>query len=170
MAVSTAKTGPGGTELLVRPPGAEGTELLVRPSPLRETPKAKIAAVVVAEHRAFFLRQAIEHANRALAGTENGQREMLRARLEAARLERQQFWIDTCREVLQMKVASTQTVELHRHHGCRFCVPSVRQVQHILDALDSALADWDREHPELFFHTLELNFPELLRVSRVHHR
>jgi hypothetical protein len=36
-------------------------------------------------------------------------------------------------------------------------------VQHILDALDSAAPFWDKEHPELFYQTLQLNFPELVR-------
>ena len=37
------------------------------------------------------------------------------------------------------------------------------QVQEVLDALDSALPVWDREHPELFYQTLELNFPQLVK-------
>jgi len=37
------------------------------------------------------------------------------------------------------------------------------QVQSILEALDSALPAWDRDSPEMFYRTLELNFPELLR-------
>jgi hypothetical protein len=41
------------------------------------------------------------------------------------------------------------------------------QVQHILDALDAALPNWEREHPDLFYKTLELNFPELLRMQPV---
>jgi hypothetical protein len=36
-------------------------------------------------------------------------------------------------------------------------------VQEILDALDSAMPAWEREHPALFYQTLELNFPHLLR-------
>src|SRR4029453_10895633 len=89
---------------------------------------------------------------------ENAQREGVRERLESALHHRQRFWLDTCREVLEMQAASRQVLELHREHGCRFYVPAPRQVQYILDALDSALPGWDRDHPGLFHRTLELNF------------
>jgi hypothetical protein len=135
--------------------------LLVRPSPSARSEMPKGApAVPLAEDTACHLRQAVE----------NAQREGGREKLERAIHQRQQFWMDTCREVLEMRASSQQVLELHRHHGCRFAVPAARQVQHILDALDSALPGWDREHPGMFYRTLELNFPELLRFCRVQRR
>ena len=54
-------------------------------------------------------------------------------------------------------------IELYRKFGCRYDPPTQRQVQEILEALDPAMPFWDRDHPELFFQTLELNHPGLLR-------
>jgi hypothetical protein len=76
--------------------------------------------------------------------------------------DRQEFWLDTCRDVTGMHVGSAQVRELNRKHGCRFDAPTGAQVRGILEALDAALPQWDREHPELFFQTLELSFPQLL--------
>ncbi len=58
---------------------------------------------------------------------------------------------------------SQQMIDLYRMHGCRFCEPSPKQVQDVVEALDSALPQWETVHPELFYQTLELNFPELVR-------
>jgi hypothetical protein len=77
--------------------------------------------------------------------------------------ERREFWLDTCREVTEMHHASARVLELYRQYGCRFCVPTHSEVQEVLQALDTALANWEREHPELFYQTLELNFPLLVR-------
>src|SRR5271165_3366225 len=79
-------------------------------------------------------------------------------------IEREDFWADTCREITQMVHSSHEAVELYRQYGCRFCVPGRQQVQYVLMALDSAVPRWEKEHPELFYQTLELNYPEL-----VHH-
>jgi hypothetical protein len=62
-----------------------------------------------------------------------------------------------------MHVVSTQVSGLYKRYGCRFAIPTHEQAQVILDALDSAMALWDRDYPELFYETLELNFPELVR-------
>jgi len=78
-------------------------------------------------------------------------------------IEREGFWADTCREITQMQHASPEVVLLYRQHGCRFCTPGRLQVQHVLQALDSAAPGWEKQHPELFYQTLELNFPELVR-------
>ena len=80
-----------------------------------------------------------------------------------ARAERQEFWADTCREMTQMRLGSQNVINLYRLHGCRFCAPTRDQVQHVLNALDSALPSWEEQHSELFYQTLELNFPELVR-------
>ena len=81
----------------------------------------------------------------------------------ASKTTRQEFWTDTCREVTQMQFGSPKVIELYRKYGCRFCAPSPQQVHHVLNALDSAISSWETEHPELFYQTLELNFPELIR-------
>lgn len=78
-------------------------------------------------------------------------------------LEREEFWADTCREVMQMQHRSQPAMELYRQYGCRFCPPGRLQVQYVLNALDAAVPRWEKEHPELFYQTLELNYPELLR-------
>jgi hypothetical protein len=78
-------------------------------------------------------------------------------------VEREDFWADTCREITQMLHASHEAVELYRRHGCRFCTPGRQQIQYVLSALDSAVPRWEKEHPELFYQTLELNYPELVR-------
>jgi hypothetical protein len=77
--------------------------------------------------------------------------------------KRKEFWLDTCREMTEMHSASPQAAELYQKHGCRFAVPSREEVQEVLDALDSALKNWEVEHPELFYQTLEINFPELVK-------
>jgi hypothetical protein len=78
-------------------------------------------------------------------------------------IEREEFWADTCREVTQMQHQSPQAMNLYRKFGCRFCPPGRRQIQDILSALDAAVPGWEKEHPELFYQTLELNYPELVR-------
>jgi len=89
---------------------------------------------------------------------------------EQALHHRQQFWMDTCRDVREMRTASRQVLKLYRQHGWLFLCPAPRQVQSVLDALDSALPGWERDHAGLFYQTLELNFPELLRVSGAQRR
>jgi hypothetical protein len=50
-----------------------------------------------------------------------------------------------------------------RKWGCQFKTPSAEKIQAVLGALDSKLPTWDKDNPKLFYETLELNFPELLR-------
>ncbi len=76
--------------------------------------------------------------------------------------KRQEFWLDTCRGVAHMHLECAQVQELYRKYGCRFAEPTLQQVRGILDALDGAMPKWESEHPELFFQTLELSFPELV--------
>jgi hypothetical protein len=80
-----------------------------------------------------------------------------------SKTQRDEFWADTCREVTQMQHGSQKVIELYRKYGCRFCTPTRDQVRHVLNALDSAIKSWENDHPELFYQTLELNFPELVR-------
>ena len=79
--------------------------------------------------------------------------------------QREDFWTDTCREVTQMQLGSQKVIDLYSKYGCRFCTPTRQQVHHVLGALDSAINSWEADHPELFYQTLELNFPELVRRS-----
>ena len=76
---------------------------------------------------------------------------------------RVEFWADTCREVTDMRVGTKEVIELYRTYGCRFCAPTHGQVQNVLEALDAAMPQWEKEHRELFYQTLELNYPELVR-------
>jgi hypothetical protein len=147
----TSATGPGGTQFFERP----------KPLGRNEVPGPQPTALSVPERTACHLRQAVEDAMQALAAGENAQREGLRLRLETAQHDRQEFWMDTCREAREMRTPSPQARELYRQHGCCFGTPDSRQVQYILEALDSALPGWERDHPELFYQTLRLNFPEL---------
>jgi hypothetical protein len=82
---------------------------------------------------------------------------------EFAKEERLEFWLSTCRGTTRIQSASCRVLELYRKHGCLFCEPTPRQIQDILDALDTAMPRWDKDHPELFYQALRLNFPELVR-------
>lgn len=105
------------------------------------------------EHEAYHLRKVVEKEKQ--DRSDEG--------LKAAVLRRQQFWAETFLEPTKMQIGWPQIIDLYRSHGCRFIDPTHAQVQEILDALDLALPYWDRDHPELFYQTLELNFPELVR-------
>jgi len=80
-------------------------------------------------------------------------------------LDREEFWANTCREITEMQHPSQPAIDLYRKHGCRFFAPGRQQIQYVLSALDAAVTGWEKEHPELFFQTLELNYPELVRHS-----
>jgi hypothetical protein len=113
--------------------------------------------------RAFDLNRKLESTKLALAGALAEEEPKLRAELEQLRIQRREYWLNSCREPGQMSDVSTQVLELYMKYGCRFTAPSIEQVQVTLDALDSAMPGWDENHQELFYSTLELNFPELLR-------
>jgi len=83
--------------------------------------------------------------------------------LTAAIAKREEWWMDTCRDPGKMKGVSAQKIELYKLQGCRFEEPSRGQVREVLQALDSAAPNWERENPELFFQTMELNYRELVR-------
>jgi class 3 adenylate cyclase len=108
-------------------------------------------------------RLAVEHARLALAETEPESMADSQEYLSQSITARQEFWRETCHELTQMRSPSPEILELHKTQGYRFCVPSHAQVEEVMEALDSVIAFWDRDHPELFYQTLELNFPELLR-------
>jgi hypothetical protein len=82
-------------------------------------------------------------------------------------IDRVKFWADTCQEVTQMKTGSHEAIELYRKFGCRFWTPSEQQIEQVINALDLAMPQWDKNHPELFFQTLELSFPELVKRPNI---
>jgi hypothetical protein len=108
-------------------------------------------------------RQRVEGARRALETGCVSELADARQRLELAIDQREEFWRDTCRDGSELPHGSPEALELYRTRGCCFCTPSRGQVQAVLEALDSAVPDWDTEHAELFYDTLLLNFPELQR-------
>jgi hypothetical protein len=110
---------------------------------------------------AYQLHQAVDRAQQALKDNPEGPN--VRADAVATKTRREQFWLDTCREVGEMHAPTVQLLEFYQNFGCRFTTPTLAQVQEVLDALDHAMSSWDQDHPELFYQTLELNFPELVR-------
>jgi hypothetical protein len=129
------------------------------------TPATPAAAATgdKAQPEAYLLRIAVASVKRMAASPEPDKARIAQRELEQAMARRQGFWVDTCREVTQMHLASTQVLELYQQYGCRFSAPKAADAQQILDALDSAMPCWDIDHPALFYQTLELNFPELVR-------
>ncbi len=124
---------------------------------------------------AFRLRQAVERARRTAAvpvgaaavtnsGTEIISVDANPPDLAVATTARQEFWLDTCREARHMRNPCPQVLELYQKYGCRCFTPTHGQTQEILDALDTAFPFWDRDHPEFFYQTLELNFPDTVRL------
>jgi hypothetical protein len=127
-----------------------------------ETPATMAAEGLreITKQEAHGLRVALENARRAVTG---GPPDQAQHELAAATAKRQQFWVDTCCDPGKMQAPSAQVLELYMRYGCRFLAPTHEQAQEILDALDLAMPIWDRDHPDLFYQTLELNFRELLR-------
>jgi hypothetical protein len=117
----------------------------------------------IAKHMAYALRLTVEHTRRALAEAATDQTERLQHSLALAIARRREFWTDTCRDLAQMRSPSAPVMDLYMKYGCRCVPPAPGQVQEVLDALDAASPAWDRESAELFYQTLELNFPELVR-------
>jgi len=130
-------------------------------------PESTGASMIGVENRPqigpYQLRLKVEKAKGAIADAGGNKTEKLDHELAAVIAQRQEFWIDTCLGAGKSLVASTEIHELYQKHGCRFEAPSRADVQHIIDALDQAVPQWDRAHPELFYQTLELNFPILVR-------
>jgi hypothetical protein len=114
---------------------------------------------------AWRLRREVEAARDAVRTARESEKRSAEYELSAAIARRLEFWTDTCREPGKMRSRSgcPQVFDLYMKHGCRFAEPARGHVQEILDALDGAAPFWDRDHPELFYQTLEMNFGELLR-------
>lgn len=121
------------------------------------------AAPETPQAAAYSLRLAAREARDVLANMGPAQSEEVRRSVDFAIRKRQAFWIDSCRGAFSMETGSEEALRLYRQHGCRFVMPTHQQVQLVLDALDAALLSWDRDYPQLFYQTLELNFPELAR-------
>ncbi|SPE51503.1 hypothetical protein SBV1_1340006 [Verrucomicrobia bacterium] len=119
--------------------------------------------VKVVDQGAYHFRSVVETAKRALDDPGNRGRSESDQKLASALAQRQQFWSDTFTGRTRMPFGCAQIADLYRGHGCLFCTPTNQQIQGILDALDSALPFWDRDHPELFYQTLAINFPEMAR-------
>jgi hypothetical protein len=115
------------------------------------------------KHEARRLRENVEDARRAVADAKRDDFEKSKTALALAVKKRQEFWSDTCRNSGRVLAASLQVHDLYQKFGCRFDAPAHSEVQYILDALDAAAPLWDQDHPDLFYQTIELNFPHLLR-------
>jgi hypothetical protein len=140
-------------DLITSMGGQVTTELPVPEAVVHQLPKQD----------AHLLRMEVEQAAKAVA---EARRETLHAAeqtLAIAISKRQMFWIDTCRDPTRMQAACGQVLEFYRIYGCSFETPMNKQVQEVLSALDSAIPSWDRDHPGLFYQTLQLNYPELAR-------
>lgn len=130
-------------------------------------PEVSVAAMGASElsdstrMHAYHLRAAAEKARQSLALTPEAPN--VRADASTTTCSRREFWLDTCRDVREMRISSMQVFELYQRLGCRFFAPTPDQVQVVLEALDAAMPLWDRDHPELFYQALELNFPQLVR-------
>lgn len=135
------------------------------PPPVPQAPRPVPMAVVqpLPKQDAHLLRTAVEKAGRAVSEARRETLQTAEQNLALAISKRQMFWIDTCRDPTRMQAACGQVLEFYRKYGCRFDEPTHREVQEVLSALDSAMPSWDRDHPGVFYQTLELNFPQLVR-------
>jgi hypothetical protein len=136
-------------------------DLPAKPKPLEAQTAQQTSISESARMHVYRLRVAVDDAKLALAATPNGPN--VRADFASRTAMRREFWMDTCRTAKEMLIASVQVLEFYQNHGARFSTPTNEQVQEILDALDAAMPTWDKDHPELFYLTLQLNFPSLLR-------
>ncbi len=171
-AKAVVSTGPVSTNLEKPPPGRNavpGTPIAsFTPSRASRPPAAQCLSLTEKDiskstrQQAAGLRAAAEKAKLTMATTPNAPN--VRADFAVATTRRQEFWVDTCRDSREMQIGSVQVFELYQNYGCRFfAAPTREQAQIIFDALDAATPSWDHDHPELFYQTLELNFPDLVR-------
>jgi hypothetical protein len=144
---------------------SEALELICRLEGKPQKPVTLVETFIpkTASSGAYQFRVNAEKAKHTIGQDEDDQPQDSQHRLGSAIAKRQEFWLDTCCDCAQMRVGSKQVLDLYRKYGCLFYTPTHCQVQEVLDALDSAMPLWDRDHPHLFYETLGLNFPELLR-------
>lgn len=134
------------------------------PAKLAREPSAPIPVGRISESargHAFQLRLTVEVTEGALA--QNPDRPGGKADVHSAVSARQRFWLDTCRDGFDLQAACAQAIEFHDHYGLHFFPPTWDEVAEVLAALDDGMPGWDQDHPELFYETLRLNFPSLLR-------
>ena len=143
---------------------ATEVQLSFEDPPQREQASAENGVREITKRQAHFLQHAVEEAERAVQGATKDEIEKLQYILGAAMGKRQDFWMDTCCDPPQMGDCSIQVLDLFMRYGCRFLVPSGKQVQEILNALDLLMPLWDLQQPGLFYEIMELNFPELDRL------
>jgi hypothetical protein len=128
-----------------------------------ETPPPEVLVHQLPKQDAYLLRTEVDQALRAVSDARRETIHTAEQNLAIAISKRQMFWIDTCRDPTRMQAACGQVLEFYRKYGCRFEAPSHKQVQEVLSALDTGIPAWDRDHPALFYQTLELNYPELVK-------
>ena len=111
---------------------------------------------------AFYLHRDCDDAARKLENAPDKFKREATAKLKSCKKSRLDFWKNSinCDERLS---ECYQGFMFYRQWGCQFKTPSAEKIQAILDALDSKLPTWDKDNPKLFYETLEINFPELLR-------
>jgi hypothetical protein len=126
-----------------------------------EPPPPEVVLQQLPRQDAYLLRQEVEQAGRTVSEARADRIHGAQQGLAIAISKRQMFWIDTCRDPTRMQAACGQVLDFYRKYGCQFEAPSNKQVQEVLSALDSAVPFWDRDHPALFYQTLELNFQHL---------
>lgn len=115
-------------------------------------------------HHPHYLHKCVEEAKAHLERAAPDIRTALEQEMLTVVRMRQDFWMDTCREMTRMQLAWAEVKSLYQVHGCRFVLPNREQTQEVLDALDAALPTWDKDHPEMFYQTLELNYPQLIQT------
>jgi hypothetical protein len=127
------------------------------------TPEDENLRLLKQRGAAYHLRVTVESARETLANSQQGQFTNCQLAVATAVAERLEFWLDTCRDAPKTQLGAEQVHEFYQKFGCRFEAPPPKDAQHILEALDAAAPLWDRDNPELFYQTLEINFPALLR-------
>jgi hypothetical protein len=90
-----------------------------------------------------------------------------KAALALALKKRLQFWRQRFRDFWAGDAYADwiQATDLYSNYGRRFKLPTAEQITRVLSALDEKRPNWDRDYPQLFFETLELNYPELIRPA-----
>ena len=113
---------------------------------------------------AYQLRSDVEKARKSLQAAMASEFESAQVRLNSAISKRQEFWMDTCREARHVHLASLQVHELYQKHGCRFELPKKQGRAIYPGCARFRRSQLGSDHPELFYQTLELNFPSLVRM------
>lgn len=114
-------------------------------------------------HAAQVLHEIFAKAADELKHAQQGEITDAREEFKEATKQRITFWKDTFREPAESTGEWEQSFELFEQYGHRFKVPSTKQITEILAALDEKAPTWDTEFPHVFYQTMELNFPQLLR-------